>query len=100
MLQDAAVVGRVFWTGAVATLAGADRAASRDVLARLRVKELVLPHEPSSFSDELEFSFRHNLIRDGAYDSLPKALRAEKHARVGAMGRWNAPATGRRRSRS
>ena len=84
-LQDAAVVGRVFWTGAVATLAGADRAASRDVLARLRVKELVLPHEPSSFSDELEFSFRHNLIRDGAYDSLPKALRAEKHARV---GRW------------
>ena len=84
-LQDAAVVGRVFWTGAVATLAGVDRAASRDVLARLRVKELVLPHEPSSFSDELEFSFRHNLIRDGAYDSLPKALRAEKHARV---GRW------------
>ena len=49
------------------------------------MKELVLPHEPSSFSDELEFSFRHNLIRDGAYDSLPKALRAEKHARV---GRW------------
>ena len=84
-LQDAAVVGRVFWTGAVATLAGVDRAASRDVLARLRVKELVLPHEPSSFSDELEFSFRHNLIRDGAYDSLPKALRAEKHARV---ARW------------
>ena len=79
------MVGRVFWTGAVATLAGVDRAASRDVLARLRVKELVLPHEPSSFSDELEFSFRHNLIRDGAYDSLPKALRAEKHARV---GRW------------
>ena len=84
-LQDAAVVGRVFWTGAVATLAGVDRAVSRDALARLRVKELVLPHEPSSFSDEQEFAFRHNLIRDGAYDSLPKALRAEKHARV---GRW------------
>ena len=83
-LQDAAVVGRVFWTGAVATLAGADRGASRDVLARLRVKELVLPHEPSSFSDELECSFRHSLIRDGAYDSLPKALRAENTR----GGRW------------
>ncbi len=84
-LQDAAVVGRVFWTGAVATLAGVDRAASRDALDRLRVKELVVPHEPSSFSNEQEFAFRHNLIRDGAYDSLPKALRAEKHARI---ARW------------
>ena len=44
-----------------------------------------MPHEPSSFSDEHEFSFRHNLIRDGAYDSLPKALRADKHAGV---ARW------------
>lgn len=85
ILQDAAVVGRVFWTGAVSALAGMDPAASRDALARLRVKELVLPHEPSSFSDEQEFAFRHNLIRDGAYDSLPKALRAEKHAGV---ARW------------
>ncbi len=49
------------------------------------MKELVLPHEPSSFSDEHEFSFRHNLIRDGAYDSLPKSLRADKHAGV---ARW------------
>ncbi|MGH2590104.1 MAG: tetratricopeptide repeat protein, partial [Actinomycetota bacterium] len=48
-------------------------------------KELVVPHEPSSFSDEPEFSFRHVLIRDGAYDSLPKALRADKHAGV---ARW------------
>ena len=85
ILQDAAVVGRVFWTGAVAALAGMDPAASRDALSRLRVKELVLPHEPSSFSDEQEFAFRHNLIRDGAYDSLPKSLRAEKHVGV---GRW------------
>ena len=44
-----------------------------------------MPHEPSSFSDEYEFAFRHNLIRDGAYDSLPKSLRADKHAGV---ARW------------
>ncbi len=84
-LQDAAVVGRVFWVGAVAELTGRTAGEVRDALGRLRVKELVLPHEPSSFSDEHEFSFRHNLIRDGAYDSLPKALRADKHAGV---ARW------------
>jgi tetratricopeptide (TPR) repeat protein len=85
VLQDAAVVGRGFWTGAVARLAGRDVAAVREALGRLRVKELVVPHEPSSFSDEQEFAFRHLLIRDGAYESLPKALRAEKHAEV---ARW------------
>ena len=84
-LQDAAVVGRVFWTGAVAELTGRSIGEVRDALGRLRVKELVLPHEPSSFSDEHEFSFRHNLIRDGAYDSLPKSLRADKHTGV---ARW------------
>jgi class 3 adenylate cyclase/tetratricopeptide (TPR) repeat protein len=84
-LQDAAVIGRVFWVGAVAELTGRGLGEVRDALGRLRVKELVVPHEPSSFSDEPEFSFRHNLIRDGAYDSLPKALRADKHAGV---ARW------------
>ena len=85
VLQDASVVGRVFWLGAVAELAGRPLAEVRDALGRLRVKEIVLPHEPSSFSDEYEFSFRHNLLRDGAYDSLPKTLRADKHAGV---ARW------------
>jgi class 3 adenylate cyclase/tetratricopeptide (TPR) repeat protein len=85
ILQDAAVVGRVFWVGAVADLAGRPVSEIRDALGRLRVKELVVPHEPSSFSDEHEFAFRHTLIRDGAYDSLPKALRADKHVGV---ARW------------
>jgi class 3 adenylate cyclase/tetratricopeptide (TPR) repeat protein len=85
VLQDAAVVGRVFWVGAVAELTERSSQEVRNALGRLRVKELVLPHEPSSFSDEHEFSFHHVLIRDGAYDSMPKALRADKHARV---ARW------------
>ncbi len=85
VLQDAAVVGRVFWVGAVADLTGRGVGEVRDAVGRLRVKELVVPHDPSSFSDEHEFSFRHNLIRDGAYESLPKTLRADKHAGV---ARW------------
>jgi class 3 adenylate cyclase/tetratricopeptide (TPR) repeat protein len=85
LLQDAAVVGRVFWAGAVAALSDRSLAEVREALGRLRVKELVLPNDPPSFSDEHEFTFRHALIRDGAYDSLPKSLRAEKHEQV---ARW------------
>ena len=93
VLQDAAVVGREFWLGSVAELSGLDPAAARDVLGRLRVKELIVPHETSGFGGESEFSFRHLLLRDGAYDSLPKQLRAEKHA---AVARWAAARAGER----
>jgi tetratricopeptide (TPR) repeat protein len=84
-LQDAAVVGKVFWVGAVAELSGRRIGEVREALGRLRVKELVVPHDPSSFRDEYEFAFRHTLIRDGSYESLPKSLRADKHAGV---ARW------------
>ncbi|HYG72852.1 MAG TPA: AAA family ATPase [Actinomycetota bacterium] len=90
ILQDAAVIGRVFWIGAVAELTGRPVSEVQATIGRLRVKELVAPHEPSSFSDEREFAFKHALIRDGAYDSLPKSLRAEKHAGVAAWARQRA----------
>jgi class 3 adenylate cyclase/tetratricopeptide (TPR) repeat protein len=93
VLQDAAVVGRVFWVGAVVELTGRPMAEVRDALGRLRVKELVVPHEPSSFRDEQEFAFRHGLIRDGAYDSLPKSMRADKHLGV---AQWAADRAGDR----
>ena len=89
-LQDAAVVGRVFWTGAVEQLTGRSREDVRETMGRLRVKELVMPQDPPSFADEWEFSFRHVLIRDGAYDSLPKALRAEKHEGVASWAEQRA----------
>ena len=93
VLQDAGVVGREFWLGAVVRLSGQPPGVIREVLGRLRIKELIVPHEPSSFSDEPEFSFRHLLIRDGAYDSLPKALRASKHTKI---AEWAAERAGDR----
>jgi tetratricopeptide (TPR) repeat protein len=93
VLQDAAVVGRVFWIGALSALTGRPIAEVRDALGRLRVKEIVVPHEPSSFRDEPEFAFRHALIRDGAYDSLPKSLRADKHL---GIAKWAADRAGDR----
>jgi class 3 adenylate cyclase/tetratricopeptide (TPR) repeat protein len=93
VLQDAAVVGRAFWLGAVARLSGRSAAEVREPLGRLRVKEIVVPREPPTFSGELEYAFRHVLIRDVAYESLPKATRAEKHVEA---ARWAEERAGER----
>jgi class 3 adenylate cyclase/tetratricopeptide (TPR) repeat protein len=93
ILQDASVVGRIFWSGATALLSGKPVTETREILGRLRIKEIVVPRDPPAFSDELEYSFRHALIRDVAYDSLPKSLRAEKHA---AVARWAEARAGQR----
>ncbi|MGH2630458.1 MAG: BTAD domain-containing putative transcriptional regulator, partial [Actinomycetota bacterium] len=82
MLQDAAVVGRSFWLGIIQRLRNVSPRQTDDVLARLRVKELVVPRDPPAFSGETEFMFRHVLFRDVAYESLPKASRADKHIEV------------------
>jgi tetratricopeptide (TPR) repeat protein len=83
--QDAAVVGRVFWDALIAHLSHQGAAATGELLRRLRVKELVIPRQPSSLAGAAEFGFRHVLIRDVAYDSLPKRDRAAKHLDV---ARW------------
>jgi class 3 adenylate cyclase/tetratricopeptide (TPR) repeat protein len=77
VLTAASVVGRFFSRDAVATLvADAD-----PVLASLERKELIRTQRVP-FSERPEYRFRHILIRDAAYDSLPKARRAEMHERV------------------
>ncbi|MGH2429180.1 MAG: AAA family ATPase [Candidatus Limnocylindria bacterium] len=80
--QDAAVVGRIFWDRILAHLAGQSPATTVGLLRSLRVKELVVPREPSTMTDAQEYAFRHVLIRDVAYESLPKLDRARKHREV------------------
>lgn len=81
--QDAAVIGRVFWDQLVAHIARDDLAKTNERLRRLRVKDLVVPREPSSLAGAAEFGFRHVLIRDVAYESLPKRDRAALHREIG-----------------
>jgi len=81
VMERAAVEGKVFHRGAVVELAA--NAAGRDVSAHLLAlvkKELVRP-ERSDFEDDDAFRFRHLLVRDAAYESLPKTVRAELHQR-------------------
>ncbi len=79
VLQCGSVEGRVFHRGAVAVLAS-DEPPVTGRLASLVRKELVRPDRPQLPGDDA-FRFRHLLVRDAAYDALPKAARAELHER-------------------
>jgi class 3 adenylate cyclase/tetratricopeptide (TPR) repeat protein len=85
LLQDAAVVGRVFWTGAVAAVGRREREDVRRELNELVRREFVRPVRVSSIEGEDELSFWHALVRDVAYQQIPRAPRAEKHV---ATARW------------
>jgi predicted ATPase/DNA-binding SARP family transcriptional activator len=80
-LERAAVVGRTFWTGALAQLLPVgERAALPRRLARLARRDLIRP-DRSGFENDDAFRFRHLLIRDAAYAALPKRDRAKLHER-------------------
>jgi len=76
LLQNAAVLGKVFWRGGVEAL-GAH--AADDLVQRLVRKEFLRRERSSSIAGEQELAFRHALVRDVAYAQLPRAARAEKH---------------------
>jgi class 3 adenylate cyclase/tetratricopeptide (TPR) repeat protein len=78
-LERGSVEGQVFHRGAVQALASGEAAVSNHLLGLVR-KELVRPSPPMLPDDEA-FRFRHLLIRDAAYEALPKAVRAELHER-------------------
>jgi class 3 adenylate cyclase/tetratricopeptide (TPR) repeat protein len=84
LLHDAAVVGKVFWSGAVASIGGRDERAVPEGLHDLARKELVRPVRRSSVEGQAEYSFWHLLIRDVAYAQIPRAARAEKHRAAAA----------------
>ena len=85
ILSDAAVVGKVFWAGAVAQMADRDVKDVTDTLRELSRKELVRLARRSSIEGESEYAFWHILARDVAYGQLPRASRASRHV---AAARW------------
>ncbi len=93
LVHDAAVLGRIFWSGAVAAVGGRERDAVRRELNDLVRREFVRPLRVSSMEGEEEFSFWHALVRDVAYQQIPRAPRAEKHL---AAASWVEQAAGDR----
>jgi class 3 adenylate cyclase/tetratricopeptide (TPR) repeat protein len=81
VLERGAVEGKVFHRGAVSELVPeAERPALPVQLLALTRKELLRP-DRSEFAGEEAYRFRHLLIRDAAYQAMPKATRADLHER-------------------
>ena len=82
VIERAAVVGRDFPVAAVAgLLPGDQRTLLTPQLLALARKGLVRPDPAPSGGDD-RFSFQHVLVRDAAYNAMPKELRAALHQRL------------------
>ena len=79
LLQDAAVIGKVFWSGALAAMHRLQRWTVEERLHALERKEFVRRERRSSVAAETEYVFRHVLVRDVAYGQIPRGQRAAKH---------------------
>ena len=87
VLQRAAVVGREFWDALVQELSGdcAHPQAIGQALETLRDRELVFRREQSAFAGSHEYTFKHGLLRDVAYETVLLRLRRRYH---GQVARW------------
>jgi len=77
VLQEASVMGKVFWTGALGGTQGTD-----PLLQALARKGFLTRQRRSSVEQESEWSFAHMLLRDVAYGQIPRAERSAKHRRA------------------
>ena len=81
LLQEAAVLGKVFWLGGVASATRADAADAVRLLRSLERKDFVRRERRSTVARDEQYSFQHVLLRDVAYGQIPRRARAEKHRR-------------------
>jgi class 3 adenylate cyclase len=83
VLLDAAVVGKVFWRGALERDGnGIDL---DETLDALEARDLIRRESLSWIEGEEQFSFKHVMIRDAAYATLPRAIRKQLHASAAAF---------------
>jgi predicted ATPase/class 3 adenylate cyclase len=89
LLRRAAVIGRVFWHGAVEHVSP-DLGDVDQLLDGLLLRDFLLRESRSSITGERAYRFKHVLIREVAYGGLPKTERAEQHLRFASWLRERA----------
>lgn len=80
LLLDASVIGRTFWRGALQALGAAYPI--EEALETLEARDLIRREPVSRVRGDMEFTFKHMLIADVAYATLPRGARRERHAAV------------------
>ena len=83
-LLDASAVGKVFWNGAVARMTD-DAATRHAALDELERRDLIRRDPVSRLQGQQQFAFKHQLIYEVAYSTLPRALRRERHAKIASF---------------
>src|SRR5204862_4493501 len=78
LLLDASVMGRIFWSGGLTGLGQAAESLPA-VMDSLEGRDLIRREPVSRYQGEQQFRFKHALIRDVAYATLPRARRREAH---------------------
>jgi tetratricopeptide (TPR) repeat protein len=85
VLQQASVVGRLFWDRIVAYIQSAENGGGEivpEALSALRGRELIYQREESAFADAREYIFKHDILREVTYESVLKRLRRVYHGLV------------------
>jgi class 3 adenylate cyclase len=80
VILDASVVGDFFWLGSLQALGGDGSLAG--TLQSLERRDLLRLSASSRIAGDRELAFKHGLIREVAYATLPKAVRRERHGVV------------------
>ncbi len=79
-MQLAAVIGKVFWEGGLRALGASGHVNTH--LEALEQKDLLRIQPRSQFRGDREYAFKHDLIRDVAYETLSRADRRLLHNRI------------------
>jgi class 3 adenylate cyclase len=80
LLLAAAVVGKVFWSGALERMEHIEDLP--EALDSLEAHDLIRRESSSWIEGDEQFTFKHVLIREVAYATVPRATRRERHAAV------------------
>jgi class 3 adenylate cyclase len=80
VLLSAAVVGKTFWRDVLAAVG--DVEAVDAALSVLEARDFIRREATSQFAGDAEFTFKHMLIHEVAYSTVPRATRRERHAAV------------------
>ena len=79
LLRNAAVLGKVFWSDALASIGGVEPWELSETLRSLERKEFIRREHRSSVAGASQHAFVHALVRDTTYGQLPRAARADRH---------------------
>jgi class 3 adenylate cyclase/predicted nucleic acid-binding protein len=93
VILDASISGRIFWRGGLERIAN-DPDCLAAALAALERRDLIHRDTVSRIEGDEQWSFKHVLIRDVAYDLQPRARRREGHRHIAEFIEESAPEVG------